>query len=168
MQEFNAEYYIRELKLIGHPEGGYFNEVYRADEIIPGSALSGLYPGARTYSTAIYFLLKSGEPSRFHRLRSDEIWHFYTGSPLTIHQIDAGGRYSKVLLGGNIATGASFQAVIRKNTWFAASVNQEDSFSLIGCTVAPGFDYSDFELGERETLLNLFPQYEDVIRLYTK
>jgi predicted cupin superfamily sugar epimerase len=168
MQERNADYFISELNLIAHPEGGYFREVYRSEELIPGDALPYRYSGSRAFSTVIYFLLKSGEPSRFHRLQSDEIWHFYAGSSLTIHQIVADGEYLETILGGSIESGESYQAVIHEHTWFAAEVNQADSYSLIGCTVAPGFDFADFELGERVSLLAAFPQHEKIIRLLTK
>ncbi|MFA4924944.1 MAG: cupin domain-containing protein [Ignavibacteriaceae bacterium] len=159
----NARYWINNLQLINHPEGGYFKEVYRSEEAITKEALPVRYSAKRNVSTSIYFLLEKEEVSHFHKLKSDEIWHFYYGSSLTIHLIDEGGNYSIQKLGRNIEEGEVLQFVIPKFSWFAAEVNDKKSFSLIGCTVAPGFDFADFELAKREELIKQFPQYKIII-----
>jgi len=161
------QYWIEKLGLEKHPEGGYFKEVYRSEEIIPKQSLHKRYLGDRNHSTSIYFLLTSNEFSAFHRIKSDETWHFYSGSPVTVHMIDESGKYSNVKLGSNPENGEVFQFAIPHGVWFAASVNEPDSFTLVGCTVAPGFHFDDFELGKREELIKLFPQYEGVIRKFT-
>jgi predicted cupin superfamily sugar epimerase len=161
------QYWIEKLNLQKHPEGGYFKEVYRADEIIPKHGLHKRYSGERNHATSIYFLITSNEFSAFHRIKSDETWHFYTGSPVTVHMIDRTGKYSAVRLGSNHKNGEVFQYTIPHGTWFAASVDEPDSFALFGCTVAPGFHYDDFELGRREELVKLFPEHEETIRKLT-
>ena len=145
-----ATYWIRRLRLRKHPEGGYYREVYRAEEAIPARALPRRYGGRRAYSTAIYFLLRGRDVSRFHRLESDETWHFYLGSSLTIHIISPNGKYTTVKLGGS-----GFQRTIPRRHWFGATVDDPKGFALIGCTVAPGFEFADFELGTRAELWSL-------------
>ena len=163
-----AQHWIEKLGLEKHPEGGYFKEVYRAVEIIPKHGLHERYSGERNHATSIYFLLTSNEFSAFHRIKSDEIWHFYAGSYITIHMIDENGKYSALKLGSNPENGEVFQYTIPHGTWFAASVDEPDSFALVGCTVAPGFHYDDFELGEKEELIKLFPKHERVIRKFMR
>src|SRR6476661_7615820 len=141
-----ADAWIELLQLTQHPEGGYYREVYRSENAIPQESLSGLYDGARVYSTCIYFLLKAGEPSKFHRLASDELWHFYAGDPVTIHLIDEKGEHQKKLLGPDYTQGQAFIQIIPRNSWFGAAVSTDTAeapnrFVLIGCTVAPGFDF---------------------------
>ncbi len=151
------------MALCPHPEGGWFAEVYRSPEIIDEAALAPRYGAARCLSTSIYFLLESGQCSTLHRLASDETWHFYDGSPLTIHMIDARGRYSTAHLGPDHAMGERFQITIPHDTWFGATVDDEASHTLIGCTVAPGFEYDDFEPGNRDRLCKLHPAHRDII-----
>jgi len=142
--------------LLPHPEGGYFAESYRA--------LEGTADG-RSVATAIYYLLKSGEFSAFHRLRSDELWHFYDGDGLTLYLIDAGGAGRLVELGRG--RNAFLQALVPARTWIAARVTGTGAFSLCGCTVSPGFEFNDFELARRADLLASFPQHEKWIRELT-
>ena len=113
-------------------------------------------------------MLKSDEISAFHRIKQDEIWHFYEGSSLTIHIIDQNGAYKQIKLGRDLDSGESFQATIEKGNLFAATVNQQDSFSLVGCTVAPGFEFEDFEAPNRSQLLEMFPEHKDVITKLTR
>ena len=142
----DANQWIQKLELSPLPkEGGWFKEVYRSDEFVPPSGLPDRFPSKRTFSTSIYYLLKSPEFSAFHKLKQDEIWHFYDGSSITIHIIDKAGNYKQKKLGRNIDKGESLQTTINKGDLFAASVNQPKSFSLVGCTVAPGFEFADFE-----------------------
>lgn len=164
----NAEYWIHKLEMAKHPEGGWFKEVYRADEEMKKEHLHERYSGARNHSTSIYFLLISNTFSAFHRIKSDELWHFYTGSPVTVYMIDERGNYSEITLGQDVEKGEVFQCVIPKGVWFGAMVNEPDSFSLVGCTVSPGFHFDDFELAIRGDMLKNYPQHKDVIRRLTR
>ena len=149
----DADFWIDHLGLTEHPEGGYFKEIYRSSETIQKNALPKEYENDRAFCTSIYFLLKEKQTSAFHRLRSDEIWHFYKGSSLTIYIIEKNRNLKIIKLGNNPLNGEVLQFVIEKNQWFGAEVNDKNSYSLIGCTVSPGFDFHDFELGNTENLL---------------
>ena len=163
-----ARHWIRALKLQPHTEGGWFREIYRADETIPGQALPGRFSGERHFSTAICFLLNETEFSAFHRIKQDEVWHFYDGASLTIHMIDPAGAYSAVKLGRNIQAGEALVAVVKAGWLFGATVNDTRSYGLVGCTVAPGFDFDDFEMPSRAQLLEQHPQHKDIIERLTK
>ena len=162
----NAETLIEKLNLTKHPEGGYYNEAYRSDEYFVGECLPKRFSGNRNFGTAIYFLLKSNEISAWHKIKQDEIWHHYLGSTLTIHTIDSNGNYNKHFLGKDIFNGQTLQLVVPFNTWMAADIEEEDAYSLVGCTTAPGFDFSDFELGEAKQLLTAYPQHKELILKY--
>ncbi len=162
-----AQFYIDKLNLKLHPEGGYYKEVYRSSEIIEGGHLPDRYTKKRNFSTSIYFLLEGNQVSKFHRLKSDEIWHFYDGSPIKIFMIAPDGNLQEKVLGKNLESGELPQLVIERGNWFGAKVTAKKSFSLIGCTVSPGFDYNDFELAEREKLLREFPEYKKIINELT-
>jgi predicted cupin superfamily sugar epimerase len=164
----DAQYWIEKLTLSPHPEGGYFRQTYRADLMIAKEALPPNFTGPRSASTAIYFLLDSENFSAFHRLRSDELWHFYAGNSLEIHVIDPDGAYSRILLGDNPDAGETFQAVVKSGCWFASCVQTPKSFALVGCTVAPGFDFEDFELAKHSDLSRLFPHHESLIEKLTR
>lgn len=164
----DARYWVEKLGLVPHPEGGYYRQTYRADFALSREALSGKFSGDRPVATAIYFLLDGGNFSAFHRLRSDEMWHFYAGCSLAVHVIDPSGNYSRVLVGDNVDSGESFQSVVRAGSWFASEVRDGKSWALVGCTVAPGFNFDDFELGEREMLVRQFPQHREVIERLTR
>lgn len=163
-----AHFWINKLQLIKHPEGGYYREVYRSAEFVHKKNLPDRYSSFRSFSTSIYFLLESNEFSAFHRLKSDEIWHFYEGSAITIVILFPEGEIKKVTLGRNVDKNESYQTLIPKGCWFAAQVNQSESFSLVGCTVAPGFDFEDFEIGRKESLINLFPEFAGIINQFCK
>ncbi|HAX47784.1 MAG TPA: hypothetical protein DCX92_02240 [Bacteroidetes bacterium] len=163
-----AEDYIKSLGLEKHPEGGWFKEVYRSDEETAAEHLPERFSGSRHHSTSIYFLLTSDTFSAFHRIKSDELWHFYEGSAVTIYMIDSEGNYSEITLGRNIESGEVLQCVIPHGVWFGAKVNSADSFCLAGCTVAPGFHFDDFELGEREELLKIFPKHKKIVNELTR
>ncbi len=158
---------VRQLGLQPHPEGGYFRETYRASESIPAQGLDRRYGGSRAASTAIYYLLEAGQRSALHRLRSDEIFHFYAGDPLRIIEITPDGRLTETLLGADLAAGGIPQHVIPAGAWFGALPAEGGRFALVGCTVAPGFDFADFELAETVALLAAFPQHEAWIRRLT-
>jgi len=164
----SAEFWVEWLKLEPLPEGGWFREIYRAPEQIAAPALPPRYQGSRALGTSIYFLLKGGEFSALHRLKSDEIWHFYLGSSLTIHHLWPDGRYSKLFLGPDARAGQLWQAVIPAGAWFGASLDDEMFYALIGCTLSPGYDARDFELAGREDLLALFPDHRDIILRLTR
>lgn len=160
-----AKYYIKKLDLIKHPEGGYFKEIYRANEMYYVDQQKKSIK--RNASTSIYFLLDGRQVSKFHRLKSDELWHFYDGSAIKLYVINEAGEFSTILLGNDLASGEVFQVVIRKNSWFAAEVLDKKSYSLIGCTVSPGFDFTDFELASRKNLMDQFPHYKVEIFRFT-
>lgn len=159
----SAAYWIEKLQLQPHPEGGYYRETYRAEEKIGKECLPLRYHSDRTFSTAIYFLLETGDVSRFHRLRSDEIWHYYDGSSMTLYIIDRTGESRQVNVGPE-----NFQAVIKAGWWFGAEVNEPDSYCLVGCTVAPGFDFEDLDLAKRDELLSEFPAHREIICKLTR
>jgi predicted cupin superfamily sugar epimerase len=155
----SAKYWIDALGLGKHPEGGYFRETYHSDVEfdVKGS-------GRRRASSAIYYLLEKGQFSAFHRIKSDEVWHFYAGSPLAVHVIDGKG-VDIIMLGGDPSKGQAHQAAVRAGLWFAASADR--GYSLVGCTVSPGFDYADWELGDRKKLVEEYPEHRRVIEKYT-
>ena len=159
----NANYFINRLQLQTHPEGGFFREIYRSGEKIASEGLPKRFGGDRNFSTAIYYLLRQGEHSLFHRIKSDECWHFYAGETLLIHIIEPGGKYYCIKLGSNIFLGETFQYVVPAEAWFAAEPSPESEFSLCGCTVAPGFDFADFEMAEKAELLTAFPHCKEII-----
>jgi len=143
-----AENYINKLNLEPHPEGGYFKEVYHSDEmILPGSLPSG-FRNKRNLSTSIYFLLEGDQLSYFHRLKSDEIWHFYDGCSILIFVIDNSGNLFEYKLGRNLENNEKPQTLIKNNHWFAAELIDKNYFCLVGCTVSPGFDFEDFEIAK--------------------
>jgi uncharacterized protein len=162
-----VEEIIKTLGLQPHPEGGYFKETYRSEGLIKNDSLPSHYNGTRNFSTCIYFLLTSESFSAFHRIKQDEIWHFYDGSPLALHLISENGDYSEVIIGKEINNGQVPQFVVPGGYWFAANVLQKNSFTLVGCTVSPGFDFADFELPSRQTLLDLFPEHKQIITRLT-
>jgi len=159
---------IEKLNLTPHPEGGYFREIYRSSESICNENLPSRYDSKRSFSTSIYYLLAGEQVSRFHRLKSDEIWHFYKGATLVIHCLNEKTGYRQLKIGLDFQNNTFPQYVIKKGTWFAAEVEDKNSYSLIGCTVAPGFEYEDFELASRSQLIEIFPQSEELIIRFTK
>jgi len=163
-----AQELIQQLELQEHPEGGYFKETYRSEGGIPESVLGDEFSGSRNYSTGIYFLLTSEAFSAFHKIHQDEMWHFYQGSPLTIHMISPDGEYSKQVIGLNFDEDQVPQFTVPKEYWFASEVNNPDSYTLVGCTVSPGFDFRDFELAVKSKLSKLFPQHTKIIERLTR
>ncbi|MDZ7740440.1 MAG: cupin domain-containing protein [Bacteroidota bacterium] len=161
--KYNAQHWIDKLQLQKHPEGGYFKEVYRSDENIDKLALHERYGGDRNFSTAIYFLIDADDFSAFHKLNSDEIWHFYEGKPLIIHMISRDGKLTQQTLGHDWENGERPMVVIPKHTWFAAEMIDKKTYCLFGCTVAPGFDFKDFILADKSKLTQQFPQHEELI-----
>ncbi len=154
---------IKAFDLQPHPEGGYYRETYRSGEILPVRGLPERFGSDRCIATAIYFLLEKGNFSAFHRIKSDECWHFYTGQSLYVHVIYADGRYQLLKLGNGKETGETFQAVVPAGAWFASETAPGGEFSFVGCTVSPGFDFHDFELANAEKLGSAFPQHSQLI-----
>lgn len=152
-----------------HPEGGSYAETYRATESISKAALPGRFSGDRSFSTGIYFLLQSDNFSAFHRIQSDEMWHFYAGDPLEIFVIDpSDGDLEVIRLGSDPDQGESFQAVVPAGSWFGSRPASGSQYCLVGCTVAPGFDFTDFEMAERDSLLKDFQQHAGLITELTR
>lgn len=151
-----------------HPEGGFYKETYRSPGIIAANALPQGFTGSRHFSTAIYFLLQQGDFSAFHRIKSDECWHFYSGGTLLIYVIDKHANLQLIKLGPNIQAGESFQYVVPAGCWFASAPAINTAYSLVGCTVSPGFDFADFELAERGVLTNQYPQHAGIITQLTR
>lgn len=160
----SADYFIKHLQLQPHPEGGFFKEMYRSKGIISSQCLPSEFNGDRHYSTAIYFLLQQGDFSAFHRIKSDECWHFYEGGTLLVHIIEQDGNYSCIRLGRKVDGGEVFQFVVPAHCWFASEPAPGTEFTLVGCTVAPGFDFVDFEMADVGKLIKKYPQHHPIIK----
>lgn len=158
------EYWISKLDLTSHPEGGYYKATYQSKEQVTDNELSVQFDGNRLLYSSIYFLLKSNDVSHFHRLKSDELWYFHAGSALTIHVIHENGIYEEVKLGLNLENGEVPQFLVPKNSIFGSSVMEQDTFSLVGCMVSPGFTFEDFELFTQNELLEKYSEHEGIIR----
>lgn len=154
----NASFWIDKLKLLPHPEGGFYRETYRSGEII-----NNVNGDERNVSTAIYFLLEGEDKSHFHRIRSDELWFFHQGQALEILVLNGSG-LSKILLGPDAENGEHFQARINAGDWFAARLKDGRGYALVSCTVAPGFDFNDFELAKADVLSQQFSEHSGIIR----
>ncbi|WP_157059142.1 cupin domain-containing protein [Viridibacillus arvi] len=155
--------WVSKLGLIPHPEGGYYKETFQSEERTSDKELQVTFEGERKLYTSIYFLLTSNDISHFHRLKSDELWYYHGGSPLTIHIIHENGEYEEIKLGLNIEKGEVPQALVPKHSIFGSSVRGEDVCSLVGCMVSPGFEFQDFELFSQNELLLKYPQHRDII-----
>ncbi|MGI8385983.1 cupin domain-containing protein [Robertmurraya sp. P23] len=156
MEKKTADYWINQLDLEPHAEGGYFKQSFRSSEKLANQS--------RVLYTSIYFLLREGEVSHFHRLQSDELWYFHAGQSLSIHMIHENGEYEEVRLGLDIEEGEVPQIAVPKNTIFGSSVLTIGGFALVGCMVSPGFEYQDFELFTQKQLLQDYPQHEAIIK----
>ncbi len=164
----SAAYWVEKYQMQPHPEGGYFVETYRAAEQIPNAALPDRFDGSRAFSTAIYFLLEGHHFSALHRIQADEVWHFYAGDSLEVFVIQpSSGALEVIRLGPDPEAGEMFQAVVPAGAWFGSRPVAGAAYSLVGCTVAPGFDFADFELAERAVLLAAFPQHRVVVERLT-
>jgi predicted cupin superfamily sugar epimerase len=160
---------MERLGLEPHPEGGHYRESYQAALELPPSALPA-HGGGRPASTAIYFLLQSEEFSALHRIRSDELWHFYAGSSLVVHVLTPQGEYRRIRLGPAVEQGEQFQGAVEAGCWFGATLARPapEAFALVGCTVAPGFHFADFELARRDALEAEYPQHRELVRRLTR
>lgn len=160
-----AASWVARLAMRRHPEGGYYAEVYRSSGCVAAEALPG-HAGSRSFLSTIYFMLPPGDVSRFHRLRSDEIWYYHAGCALTIHCINGKGVYETFQLGPDLSGGHSLQVVVPAGTWFGATPHGPEA-ALVGCAVAPGFDFADFELADRQQLTQQYPQHQQIITALT-
>ncbi|ENK0556648.1 cupin domain-containing protein [Clostridium sporogenes] len=163
----DANYFIEKLDMTAHPEGGYYKESFISGENITDSDLTTTFEDKRILWTSIYFLLRNGEVSNFHRLKSDEMWYYHSGSPLTIYMITPEGELITEQLGLDIEKGEKPQVLVPKNYIFGSAMNNK-GYALVGCMVSPGFEFRDFELFERNTLLNLYPKYKETIEKLTR
>lgn len=155
---------ITELNLQPHPEGGFFRETYRSSSV----TANGPQQASRSLSTGIYFLLTSVNFSALHRIQSDEMWHFYAGDPLEVIEIDGEGNCIHTVIGNRFERGETPQYVVKAGHWFGSRVLGDGIFSLVGCTVSPGFDFADFEMGDRQTLIKEYPKHHAIIEAMTR
>ncbi|MFC1738143.1 cupin domain-containing protein [Planctomycetota bacterium] len=145
------------------PEGGYYVETWRASEIIPHNALQGRYAGDRNAGTAILYLLTPDTFSSLHRLKSDEVFHFYLGDAVTMLQLHPDGSNEVITLGQDVIKGQKIQVAVPADTWQGLFLDKDGRFALMGTTTAPGFEYEDFELAQREELLEQYPKQRELI-----
>jgi len=158
MENQRVKYWVEHLEMDNHPEGGYYKETYRSSDYITADG----FEGERSVATGIYFLLFDDVFSAFHRIKSDEMWHFYEGSTLEVLYFQD-GVLKTILLGNQPEKGEVLQAVVPKNCWFGSRVKNSEGHALVGCTVAPGFDFQDFEMAKAEELVKEFPKYSELI-----
>ena len=159
------ELLVERLQLQPHPEGGFYRESYRSPlEVEPGAGIEG----TRACCTSILFLLTAGNFSAFHRIRQDELWNFHDGDPLELHILTPAGEHQLIIIGRDVSAGQVMQFVVPAGHWFASRVMGQGAWSLVGCVVAPGFDFRDFELADRAVLAAEFPQHNDLIRELTR
>jgi len=163
----DAQIWIDRLDLEAHPEGGYYREIYRTEEHIPAAVLPARFDDGRDVAALIYFLLPGPSFSALHRIRQDEVWHFYTGAPITLHQIAPDGTYVTCTLSRAVDDGHRLHTVVPAGTWFGATVATDD-YALVGCTTAPAFDFADFELADRAALIEDYPQHRTLIERLTR
>lgn len=163
----SVEYIIKRFNMKIHPEGGYYSAGYRSQEFLRPGQLPARYDGPRNLYSSIHFLVTPENPSRFHRLRTDELWHFYKGCDLELHLLSDMGNYTRVTLSAADHT-ERFQFLVKRNTWLAASCAGEPGYALAGCTLAPGFEFADFELAGRRSLTEAYPRHEALIARFTK
>ena len=158
----NALYWIENIGMLEHPEGGYFKETFRSEKVFHPEG----FLGERNFATSIYFLLQKNNVSHFHRIKSDEIWYYHAGSPLHVYVIYPNGKLKELKIGPNLKDGEVLQAIVPANTIFGSTCTNE--YSLVGCMVSPGFDFNDFELFPTSQLLDLYPQHKTIIKVLSK
>jgi predicted cupin superfamily sugar epimerase len=162
---------IDALQLVPHPiEGGFFRETYRSEGMIPGDCLPGGYIpcSGRSMGTAIYYLLTAETFSEMHRVPTEEVFHFYLGGPVRMLQLYPGGAGREVVIGPDVANGQQPQLVVPAGIWQGSRLEPGAEFVLLGATMAPGFDYADYEQGRREELMGLYPAFAEQIRMLTR
>jgi len=157
---------VKMLSLEPHPEGGFFKETYRSPLRIPEEGLPEAFLGSRRSSTSILYLLPAGAKSRWHRIKSDEIWSFHLGGPIQVCEISTKGKPKCTMVGPATRRGQVLQHVVPAGSWFAAKPAAGTAYSLVGCVVAPGFEYEDFELAERGDLEKKYPKLKKLVAQY--
>lgn len=157
---------VEQLNMEEHPEGGYYAPAFRSEQLLDTTTFENKrWKGPRSLYSSIYYLLKKGQYSCWHRIASDEMWHFYEGDPIILHVLTQDGTYySKVL--GNSSTEICYQWVVKGGDWFAAISDGVKGYSLAGCSLAPGFDFADFEIGKEEELLEHYRNQETIIHKF--
>jgi len=148
-------------------EGGYYSETHRSAQVVPGSSLPEQYESDRSLSTAIYYMLTPDTKSLLHRLPTDEIFHFYLGEPVLMLQLFPDGTVNTIILGQDLEAGHSIQVLVPKGVWQGSYLLEGGGFALMGTTMAPGFDFADSEIGDKETLISLYPSHQDLIKRLT-
>jgi len=167
--EAAAKALVKRFKLLPHPEGGYYARTFQSTDVIKSMDKDRYNDESRSAGTSIYYLLQGHDFSAWHCLKSDELWHFYTGSSVKIYVIDKQGNLTTHCLGNHLEDSEnSFQIAITAGDWFAAEVVDKTSYSLVGCTVNPGFDFKDFKLADREALSEEFPQHRALITKFSR
>jgi uncharacterized protein len=156
--------WISRLYLTKHIEGGWYSEVYVSPLTLPQSSLPGTLKGNRSVCTHIYFLLEQNDFSALHKINSDELWHFYDGDPIIIYEIENNGQLTEHKLGNDPANGFVPFCMVKAGNWFGSRVAGTGNYALVGCTVAPGFDFSDFELAKANELAALYPAHKVLIQ----
>lgn len=160
MTEKTPEELISLLSLSPHPEGGHFKETYRSLQRVVRVGEED----SRSTATAIYYLLAGKERSTWHRIQSDEMWHFYAGTPIMIYILEEGGGLGTLKLGNPLQhEGAAFQVLVPAGHWFAAARVEPDGYSLVGCTVSPGFEFAEFEIADPTVLGEHWPVHRELI-----
>lgn len=162
---------IRQLGLVPLPgEGGHFRETWRSDDVATRTALPTRYPGERSFGTAILYLLTS-DPDSFsalHRLPTDEVYHFYLGDPVELLLLFPAGEMEIATLGPDVLDGHRVQHVVPRGVWQGSRVREGGAWALLGTTMAPGFEFADYEPGDRERLIAAYPKAEARIRSLTR
>ncbi|XP_041349735.1 uncharacterized protein LOC121369008 [Gigantopelta aegis] len=161
------EQLIAHHNMIPHPQGGYCCELYRSQDTVSQEDMSFRYSGDRSVSSSFYYLLVNEQVAKLHRLKSPGIWHFYEGSPLIIHEFVPNGDYKMHTLGPDVAKDETFQAVLPRCSWVGACLKDPKSHTLVGCTISPGYELDDFQLANRQDVLEKFPRYQKIIELLT-
>ena len=154
---------IQQYNLQRHPEGGWYKQTYKSNEQIAADALPERFNASRAFSTAIYFLLEHGDFSAFHRIKSDECWHFYSGDPLFVYIIEQNGELKVISLGNDFVKEQSFQYVVPANCWFASQPAPKSEYCFVGCTVSPGFEFEDFDVANATELSAIYPKHKKII-----
>jgi len=164
-----AQRVIAALQLVPLPlEGGYYRETYRSADQLVAAALPAHYGRDKAAGTAIYYLLTPDTFSALHRLPTDEIFHFYAGSPVRMLQLLPNREGQQVLLGSDVLTGQRPQVVVPRGVWQGSLLEPGGAFALLGTTMAPGFDFDDYEAGDRAALTAQYPQFGELIRRLTR
>ena len=161
------EYLVQHLDLQAHPEGGFYAPAFRSEQVLDTTTLNGSWKRPRTLYSSIFFLLTANHHSSWHRIASDEIWHLYEGDDICVHILHPDGSYSQERLSNKVGK-EKFSAIVKAGCWFASHCEGALGYSLSGCTLAPGFDFEDFELGNTQELIKVYPEYAEIIKKYAK